>query len=71
MTRMTLGTEFFDQMYATSADPWGFGTRWYEARKYAISVALLPAEHYGDAFHVLIDPSRKEPLRARILRESH
>jgi len=47
---MTLGTEYFDQMYATSADPWGFGTRWYEARKYAISVALLPAEHYGDAF---------------------
>jgi len=50
VTRMTLGTEYFDQMYATSADPWGFGTRWYEARKYAISVALLPAEHYGDAF---------------------
>ena len=47
---MTLGTEYFDQMYATSADPWGFGTRWYEARKYAISLALLPAEHYGDAF---------------------
>lgn len=47
---MTLGTEYFDQMYAASADPWGFGTRWYEARKYAISVALLPAEHYGDAF---------------------
>jgi SAM-dependent methyltransferase len=47
---MTLGTDYFDQMYATSADPWGFRTRWYEARKYAISLALLPAEHYGDAF---------------------
>jgi len=47
---MTLTTEYFDQLYATSADPWEFGTRWYEARKYAISLALLPAEHYGDAF---------------------
>lgn len=47
---MTLGTDHFDQMYAASADPWGFGTRWYEARKYAISLALLPDEHYGDAF---------------------
>jgi SAM-dependent methyltransferase len=47
---MTLGTDYFDQLYATSADPWGFGTRWYEARKYAISLALLPAEQYGDAF---------------------
>ena len=47
---MTLGTEYFDQMYAASSDPWGFGTRWYEARKYAISLALLPAERYGDAF---------------------
>ena len=25
-------------------------TRWYEARKYALSVALLPAERYRDAF---------------------
>jgi SAM-dependent methyltransferase len=47
---MTLGTDYFDQLYATSADPWGFRTRWYEARKYAISVALLPAERYGGAF---------------------
>jgi SAM-dependent methyltransferase len=47
---MTLGTDYFDELYATSADPWGFGTRWYEARKYAISLALLPAERYGGAF---------------------
>jgi SAM-dependent methyltransferase len=47
---MTLGTDYFDQLYAASADPWEFRTRWYEARKYAISLALLPAEHYGDAF---------------------
>ncbi len=37
-------------MYAASADPWGFTTRWYETRKYAISLAMLPAERYRDAF---------------------
>jgi SAM-dependent methyltransferase len=47
---MTLGPGYFDEMYAASADPWGFQTRWYEARKYAISLALLPEEHYRDAF---------------------
>ena len=33
---------YFRDMYAASADPWGMADRWYEARKYAISVALLP-----------------------------
>lgn len=47
---MTLGPGYFDELYAASPDPWEFGTRWYEARKYAISVALLPAERYRDAF---------------------
>lgn len=47
---MTLGPGYFDEMYAVSTDPWGFETRWYEARKYAISLALLPEEHYYDGF---------------------
>lgn len=46
----TLGMDYFDELYATSADPWGFTTRWYEARKYALSLSLLPAERYRDAF---------------------
>jgi SAM-dependent methyltransferase len=46
----TLGPEYFDQMYAASADPWGFGTRWYEQRKYSVTLALLPAARYRDAF---------------------
>ena len=33
-----------------SADPWGFTSRWYEARKYALSVAMLPRQHYHEAF---------------------
>jgi SAM-dependent methyltransferase len=47
---MTLDPGYFDQMYAASADPWGFTSRWYEKRKYAITLAMLPRERYGDAF---------------------
>jgi SAM-dependent methyltransferase len=37
-------------MYGAAADPWGFESRWYERRKHAISVALLPAERYRRGF---------------------
>jgi cyclopropane fatty-acyl-phospholipid synthase-like methyltransferase len=37
-------------MYADSADPWELGTRWYEQRKYAITLAMLPRRHYSHAF---------------------
>ena len=47
---MTLGPGYFDAMYAAAADPWSLRTRWYEARKYAISAAMLPRQRYGDAF---------------------
>jgi SAM-dependent methyltransferase len=46
----TLSQGYFDGLYASSPDPWEFETRWYEARKYALSLALLPAERYGAAF---------------------
>jgi SAM-dependent methyltransferase len=46
----TLGAGYFDGMYAAAADPWGFEERWYERRKYAISLAMLPAERYRAAF---------------------
>ncbi len=38
------------QMYAQSADPWDLSARWYEQRKYAITLALLPRQHYRHAF---------------------
>jgi SAM-dependent methyltransferase len=47
---MILEPAYFDQMYADSADPWGFTSRWYEQRKYALTLALLPRERYEDAF---------------------
>src|SRR6202012_159072 len=47
---VTLGPGYFDEIYASAADPWGLADRWYETRKYALSVALLPRERYGRAF---------------------
>ena len=40
---MTLAAGYFDRLYAADPDPWGFTSRWYEQRKYALTVAALPA----------------------------
>ena len=50
MTR--LDPSYFDQMYAAADDPWGFTSRWYEKRKYALTLAMLPAERYRDALEL-------------------
>lgn len=47
---MSLPEKYFDDLYATSTDPWQLGSRWYERRKYAITMALLPQERYRHAF---------------------
>ncbi len=47
---MTLGPGYFDEMYAAAPDPWSLRTRWYEQRKYALSIAMLPRQRYRDAF---------------------
>jgi cyclopropane fatty-acyl-phospholipid synthase-like methyltransferase len=41
---------YFDQMYADTDDPWQLSSRWYEQRKYAITLALLPNRRYQHAF---------------------
>jgi SAM-dependent methyltransferase len=41
---------YFDRMCATSADPWQLATRWYEQRKYAITLSMLPQRRYRHAF---------------------
>ncbi|CAN5212884.1 SAM-dependent methyltransferase [soil metagenome] len=33
---------YFEGQYAGDADPWGFDSRWYEQRKQALTLALLP-----------------------------
>jgi SAM-dependent methyltransferase len=49
-TPATLGAGYFEAMYQAAPDPWGFAERWYERRKYAVSLAGLPAEQYRSAF---------------------
>jgi SAM-dependent methyltransferase len=46
----TLETSYFDRLYSQSTDPWGFTSRWYERRKYDLTLASLIQPHYGDAF---------------------
>ncbi len=45
-----LPDSYFDRMYAESADPWQLQTRWYERRKFAICMAMLPYPRYRHAF---------------------
>ncbi len=49
---MTLPASYFDAMYAEAPDPWGFASRWYERRKYALTMAALPRERYRRGFEV-------------------
>jgi protein-L-isoaspartate O-methyltransferase len=42
--------EYFDDMYAASPDPWGFTDRWYEQRKYALTLAALSRPRYRSVF---------------------
>lgn len=44
---MTVPPPFFDELYADSPDPWGFAQRWYERRKYALTLAALPEARYA------------------------
>lgn len=46
---MTAG-EYFDELYAADADPWGLATRGYEQRKLAVLLASLPRPRYHCAF---------------------
>jgi SAM-dependent methyltransferase len=47
---MTLPEGYFDAMYRADPDPWGFTSRWYEQRKYALTLAALPRPRYARAF---------------------
>jgi hypothetical protein len=45
-----LPVSYFERIYDEAEDPWGFETRHYEQRKYALSVAALPRARYVRAF---------------------
>jgi SAM-dependent methyltransferase len=42
--------DYFDAMYAKSRDPWQLAGRWYEQRKYALTMAMLPRPRYRHAY---------------------
>jgi cyclopropane fatty-acyl-phospholipid synthase-like methyltransferase len=41
---------YFEEMYDGNEDPWGFASREYEQRKYALTMASLPRPRYASAF---------------------
>lgn len=41
---------YFEEIYASGPDPWGFESRWYEQRKYTLTMAALPQARYRSAF---------------------
>ncbi|MCA1223348.1 SAM-dependent methyltransferase [Streptomyces sp. 8L] len=47
---MSTPVGYFDAMYASAEDPWDLAGRWYERRKYALTVASLPRARYRSAF---------------------
>lgn len=48
----SLGEAYFDALYGRHDDPWGFDTRWYEQRKRALTLAMLPHERYERALEI-------------------
>jgi SAM-dependent methyltransferase len=47
-----LPDEYFDELYAADDDPWRLRSRWYEQRKYALTMAALPRPRYGHALEL-------------------
>ena len=47
-----LDAEFFEDSYRRRPDPWRLETRWYEARKRALTLAVLPDERYRTALEI-------------------
>ena len=56
---------YFDDIYRYAPDPWGFESRWYEERKYALTMASLPDRRYRSAF----EPGCSVGMLSRLLGE--
>lgn len=49
-TRSRTPDTYFDDMYRGAEDPWSLTERWYERRKYDLTVASLPLPRYRRGF---------------------
>ncbi|MFJ9346542.1 SAM-dependent methyltransferase [Streptomyces sp. NPDC101237] len=47
---MSTPPSYFETMYREASDPWHLGERWYEQRKYGLTLAALPRPRYRRAF---------------------
>jgi SAM-dependent methyltransferase len=47
---MSVPGSYFQAMYEGSPDPWSLATRWYDRRKYDLTVAALPKARYRSVF---------------------
>ncbi|MFJ3817125.1 class I SAM-dependent DNA methyltransferase [Streptomyces sp. NPDC090056] len=56
---------YFARMYADTSDPWDLENRWYEQRKYALTLAVLPRRRYRRAF----EPGCSAGVLTRMLAE--
>jgi SAM-dependent methyltransferase len=50
LSRASVPESYFAEMYRRSNDPWHLAERWYESRKYALTLAALPARRYKRVF---------------------
>ncbi|MFX4292871.1 class I SAM-dependent DNA methyltransferase [Streptomyces bohaiensis] len=50
MSRSPTPEDYFADMYRRAEDPWQLTRRWYERRKYALTLASLPLERYRRGF---------------------
>ena len=50
LTRPRPPREVFENLYLRSSDPWDFESSFYEHRKRALTLAMLPRGHFGSVF---------------------
>jgi trans-aconitate methyltransferase len=55
--------DYFDGLYDAKDDPWDLATKWHDRRKYAVTVASLPREHYRRCY----EPGASIGLLTRLL----
>ncbi|MCF5710213.1 methyltransferase domain-containing protein [Pseudomonas syringae] len=47
---MSVADHYFNELFRNDSDPWAFKQRWYERRKRALCLAVLPYERYSAVF---------------------
>lgn len=62
---MSLERSYFENVYAEGEDPFRLGSRWYEERKYAMTVAALPRRRYRNG----LEPGCSVGILSRLLGE--